>query len=77
MARSDAYPEIFHKERGMSIRPPLSWELELMGGCLRVVPEFVARRKQGDPATEETTVSTAAGQLKLMLSWVVDSEVKC
>ena len=36
-------PSIFRKERGMTMRPPLAWELELMEGCLRAVPDFVAR----------------------------------
>ena len=74
VVREDAYPKVFHKERGLSMRPPLAWELELMEGCLRVVPEFVKRRKQDDPIKEEMTVPVAAGQLKLVLSWVVDGE---
>lgn len=72
VARADAYPEVFHKERGLSSRPPLAWELELMEGCLRAVPEFVARRKQDDPAKEEIIVHVASGELKLVLSWVVE-----
>jgi tetratricopeptide (TPR) repeat protein len=72
VARADAYPEVFHKERGLSLRPPLAWELELMEGCLRAVPEFVARRKQDDPAREEFTVPVASGELKLVLSWVAE-----
>ncbi len=72
VARADAYPEVFRKERGLSLRPPLAWELELMEGCLRAVPEFVARRKQDDPAKEEITVPVASGELKLVLSWVVE-----
>jgi hypothetical protein len=67
-----AYPEIFHKERGRSLRPPLAWELELMEGCLRAVPEFVSRHQQGDPAREEMTVPVASGELKLVLSWAAD-----
>jgi tetratricopeptide (TPR) repeat protein len=74
VARADAYPEIFHKERGLSLRPPLAWELELMEGCLRVVPEFLDRHPQDDPATEEITVPVASGPLKLVLSWVADTE---
>ena len=72
VARPDAYPEVFHKERGLSLRPPLAWELELMEGCLRAVPEFVARHPQDDPAREEMTVPVASGQLRLVLSWVVE-----
>jgi hypothetical protein len=72
VARPDAYPEVFHKERGLSLRPPLAWELELLEGCLRAVPEFVARHPQGDPAREEMTVPVASGPLRLVLSWVVE-----
>jgi hypothetical protein len=75
VARPDAYPEVFHKERGLALRPPLAWELELVEGCLRAVPEFVTRHRQGDPAREESTVPVAPGQLKLVLSWVVENAV--
>jgi tetratricopeptide (TPR) repeat protein len=74
VARPDAYPEIMHKERGMSVRPPLAWELELMEGILRAVPDFVSRRLQDDPTREEFTVPVASGSLELALSWVVDTE---
>ncbi len=66
----EAYPCTFKKERGMSIRPPLTWELELMEGCLRAVPEFVQHRQPEDQTPEEMTVPVASGQLKLKLSWV-------
>jgi hypothetical protein len=72
VARADAYPEVFHKERGLALRPPLAWELELMEGCLRAVPEFVGRHKQDDPAREEMTVPVASGSLSLVLSWVIE-----
>jgi hypothetical protein len=72
VARPDAYPEVFHKDRGLSLRPPLAWELELMEGCLRAVPEFVARHPQDDPATEEIPVMVSTGPLKLVLSWLVE-----
>ena len=74
VARPDAYPEIMHKERGLSVRPPLVWQLELMGGCLRAVPGFIDRHKQDDPAREVLTVPVASGELKLMLSWVVEMD---
>jgi tetratricopeptide (TPR) repeat protein len=74
VARDDAWPLVLHKERGLSHRPPLAWELELLEGCLRAAPEFVRRRGQDDPAGEEFTVPAAAGELKLVLSWVVEGE---
>jgi hypothetical protein len=64
VAGPEAHPAVFHKERGLSTRPPLAWELELLAGCLRAVPEFVRRRRQDDPAAEER------GELALVLSWV-------
>jgi hypothetical protein len=70
VARPDAYPSIMRKERGMSMRPPLAWELELMQGCLRAVPDFVKRRQQDDPTPETLTVPVASGPLTLRLSWV-------
>jgi tetratricopeptide (TPR) repeat protein len=73
VARPDAYPEVFHKERGLSMRPPLAWELELMEGCLRAVPEFVARHPQDDPTSQEFTVPVSSGELKLVLSWVAEA----
>ncbi len=35
VAGPEAYPCVFKKEPGMSVRPPLAWELELLEGCLR------------------------------------------
>jgi len=74
VARPDAYPSVFHKDRGTATRPPRAWELELMEACLRAVPEFVNRRKQDDPTREEMTVTTALGERRLALSWVADDE---
>lgn len=72
VARPDAYPSIFRKERGMSMRPPLAWEIELMEGCLRAIPGFVARRHQEDATAEDVTVPAASAELRLRLSWVVE-----
>lgn len=66
VARPDAYPEIFRKERGMTKRPPLAWELELAAACLRAVPDFV----NGHPQDEDTREEVSVGDLKLVLSWV-------
>jgi hypothetical protein len=70
VAAPEAYPTIFRKERGLSIRPPLAWELELMEGCLRAVPAFAARHRPDDMSRHKMTVPVASGDLSLMLSWV-------
>jgi hypothetical protein len=70
VAGPEAYPSAFHKDEGMSMRPPHAWELELLEGCLRAVPDFVDRRKQDDTTPDQVTVPTASGPLALTLSWV-------
>jgi len=45
-----------------------------MEGCLRAVPDFVARHRQDDPAREEMTVPAESGELQLVLSWVAEDE---
>ncbi|HWE36167.1 MAG TPA: hypothetical protein VG406_06310 [Isosphaeraceae bacterium] len=74
VAGPEAYPAVFRKERGMSMRPPLAWELELLEGCLRALPAFVVRRRPDDPTPETLEVPTSAGPLPLTLTWVADDE---
>jgi hypothetical protein len=68
----EAYPSVFRKERGLSMRPPLAWELELMEGCLRAIPAFAARHRPEDLSRHKMTVPVASGDLSVMLSWVED-----
>jgi tetratricopeptide (TPR) repeat protein len=70
VAAPEAYPSAFRKERGLSMRPPLAWELELLEGCLRAIPEFVSGHKPGDTKPHRMTVPVATGELTLVLSWV-------
>jgi hypothetical protein len=72
VARSDAYPVVFGKERGMTTRPPVPWEVELLNLCLQAIPAFVAKRGQHDAGKEELSVESIAGLVKLTLSWVVE-----
>jgi tetratricopeptide (TPR) repeat protein len=74
VARDDAYPMPYRKERGMTMRPPLAWELELLEGSLRAVPGFVARHRQNDPTRETTTVRAGTEELTMTLAWVTDED---
>jgi tetratricopeptide (TPR) repeat protein len=74
VAGPEAYPLIVRKERGMTIRPPLAWELELMEGCLRAIPAFIARHRPDDLSKHKMTVPVALGTLTLILSWVEDRD---
>jgi hypothetical protein len=66
----EVFPAFYRKEPGISLRPPLSWELVLVEGCLRAVPAFLARHRPGDGARSEMAVPVATGELDLILSWV-------
>ena len=69
VAGPEAHPSVFRKERGMSMRPPLAWELELLEGCLRAIPDFVAGHRPGDTGVVRMTVPVATRALDLRLSW--------
>lgn len=72
VAGPEAYPMVFRKEAGLSMRPPLAWELELLEGCLRAIPEFIAEHQPGNTRPHRMTVPVASGKLTLVLSWVGD-----
>jgi hypothetical protein len=69
VAGPKAYPSIYRKEKGETMRPPVAWEVELLEGCLRAIPEFVKTGK-GRRARQQVTTAVALGQLSLTLSWV-------
>ncbi len=73
IASPDAYPSLFRKERGLSMRPPLAWEIDLMDACLRVLPDFVARRSSDDTTRELVPVPGASIPMELGLSWIEES----
>ncbi len=70
VAAPEAFPSVFRKERGLSMRPPLTWEIDLMDACLRALPDFVDRRAPDDPTRELVPVAGPSGTLELGLSWI-------
>jgi hypothetical protein len=60
----EAHPNPIYVNPGRSMRPPLAWELELLTGCLRAVPQFL---QSGDT---RATIRTPGprGDLTLELS---------
>lgn len=73
IASPDAYPSLFRKERGLSMRPPLAWEIDLMDACLRVLPDFVARRSTEDTTRELVPIPGSSPPMELGLSWIEES----
>jgi hypothetical protein len=67
----DAYPSVYRLDPGLNTRPPLAWELALLEGCLRALPEFVRKKtRRLGPLTLD--VPTASGELPVILSWAAD-----
>jgi hypothetical protein len=66
VAGPEAYPLVIRVNPGLAIRPPLVWELELLEGCLRTIPEFLTEKA----ATCSKTVLVTSGELTLRLAWV-------
>ena len=69
VAGPEAYPMVIHINPGPAVRSPLVWELELLEGCLRTIPDFLAEKN----GTLSKTVTAASGTLALQLSWVSDT----
>ncbi len=65
VASPEAYPLFVCINPGCVMRSPLVWELELMEGCLRTIPEFLSTKK---PSLSKTAI-IASGELNLQLSW--------
>jgi len=70
-AGPQAYPQPFRKEKGMNLCPPEPWELQLLEASLRAVPDYVAKHPADQPKRSEMVVSTAAGEVRMVLSWLV------
>lgn len=63
VAGPEAYPMAMRVNPGRAIRPPLNWELELLEGCLRALPDFLAAGKR----TDRVAVPAASSRLELAL----------
>jgi hypothetical protein len=69
VAGPEAYPSAIRINPGFAFRAPLRWELELLEGCLRAIPDFLAR----DEAGLSIAVPISTGELSLRLSWTTDA----
>lgn len=64
VAGPEAYPLVMRVNPGRSVRPPLTWELELLEGSLRAIPQFLAQDKQ----SQRQVVPVARGELEMELT---------
>ena len=70
VAGPEAYPLVLHINPGCAFRPPLVWELELLEGCLRTIPDFLSEKN----TSISKAVTTASGPLAMRFSWVPDTK---
>ncbi len=66
VAGPEAYPLVVRINPGLAMRAPLVWELELLEGCLRAIPDFLAEKK----SELVKTVTAASAKLTVRISWV-------
>ena len=64
VAGPEAYPLVLRVNPGRAVRPPLAWELELLDGCLRTIPDFLVQQS----AEQAVTVPIASGNMAMRLS---------
>ena len=67
VAGPEAYPCAMRVNPGYAVRPPLAWELALLEGCLRAIPDFLGKKHV---TSDQITVATGSGELELVLSWI-------
>ena len=65
VAAEEAYPSVMRVNPGFAIRTPLSWEIDLLEGCLRALPSFL---ENGDLAVTSPTIKTSTREMPLHLS---------
>ena len=65
VAAEEAYPSVMRVNPGFAIRTPLSWEIDLLEGCLRALPPFL---ENGGLAATSPTIKTSTREMPLHLS---------
>jgi len=68
VAGPEAYPCVLRVNPGMALRTPLKWELELLEGCLRSIPDFLGQHV----SKAEVPVTVSGDTLTLQLERLED-----
>ena len=68
VAGPEGYPCVLRVNPGMALRTPLKWELELLEGCLRAIPDFLHRHV----SKAEIPVTISGDPSMLQLERLVD-----
>jgi tetratricopeptide (TPR) repeat protein len=63
VAGPEAYPMVLRINPGCAVRSPLVWELELVEGCLRTIPDFLAEKAESLTKTVTIASETLAFRL--------------
>jgi hypothetical protein len=87
LAGPEAYPLILCADGGSDVRQIEPWELQLLEGCVRTIPEFVRQHPYsvGSPSERGPTTTSVAmsssvvvsSNLKFTLSWLALDDGEC
>ncbi len=70
LAGPEAYPLVLCTTGGTNVRPLEPWELQLLEGCVRTIPDFVEQCPFAKGPASATLGPVAPANLKFTLSWV-------
>jgi len=70
LASPEAYPLVLCTTDGTNVRPVEPWELQLLEGCVRTIPDFLERCPYADGPASATIGPVAPANLKFTLSWI-------
>jgi hypothetical protein len=71
VAGPNAYPVVYRMDPDLDMKAPQAWEVELLEGCLRALPEFV-RKKTRRLGPTPFKVLVSSGELEVVLAWAED-----
>lgn len=77
LAGPEAYPLVLCTTDGTDVRPLESWELQLLEGCVRTIPDFLERCPYAGGSASATLGPVVPANLKFTLSWVEPEEGGC
>ena len=85
LAGPEAYPMILCADPSDDVRQIEPWELQLLEGCVRTIPDFVKQHpyssgsstERAAVATASYTVRVVSSKLKFTLSWLEPDERHC
>ena len=73
----EAYPLVMSTSGGMNVHSMEPWQLQLLEGCVRTIPDFLELHPYSHGPASATVGPVAPANLKLVLSWPAIDDPGC